>query len=206
MSYKLIIFDFDGTLANSLDWFRVHINIAAEKFRFKKLQDADYELLHYMSARDIVHYLQIPWWKQPLIARYMRKKMNADITSFALHEGCPEVLGLLSKKAELRILSSNSKENIQMILGPRLASLFQSLECGISLFGKERKIRNLLRNSSLQPAEIIYIGDEIRDIEAAKKAGVHAGFVSWGYTHVDAVKDLRPEKILRSPNELLSLI
>ena len=53
--------------------------------------------------------------------------------------------------------------------------------CSASLFGKRAKIRRVLRQAGVRPGEALYIGDEIRDLDAARASGMAFGAVSWGY-------------------------
>src|SRR3954447_11094520 len=68
MAYKLVIFDFDGTLADSADWMRRTINQLAERYDFKRIADDEFETLHGRDNRAIVRHLGVPAWKMPLIA------------------------------------------------------------------------------------------------------------------------------------------
>lgn len=50
------------------------------------------------------------------------------------------------------------------------------------------------------------MGDEIRDIEAAKKAGVGAVAVGWGYNILKILKEQNPDYLVRSPKELAKVL
>ena len=170
MKYKLVIFDFDGTLADTFPWFADIINKVAEKYHFKKITPDEHETIRGFDARGVLKYLGVPLWKMPLIANYIRMLMTHDIQRIALFQGIENVLRRLADLgATLAVVSSNSYENIQHVLGAELATLIAYYECGVSMFGKEAKLRKILKRSGFSPDEAIYIGDEIRDNEAAKK-------------------------------------
>ena len=77
MAYRLVIFDFDGTLSDSAAWMRRTINQVADRYRFKRIQDHEFALLRGRDNRAIVRHLGVPAWKMPLIANHMRKRMGA---------------------------------------------------------------------------------------------------------------------------------
>jgi phosphoglycolate phosphatase len=186
MNYKLVIFDFDGTLADSFPYFLSTVNILAEAYNFPKIDLQDVDQLRGMDARQMMKRAKLPAWKIPLIANSFIRLMARDIDQIRLFDGIPALLKQLSAQGvQLAIISSNSEENIRRVLGPESASCITYYGCGTSLFGKQRKFSKLIAKSGFKPTEILSIGDEIRDLEAAKEAQIPFGAVSWGYTRPD---------------------
>ena len=74
--------------------------------------------------------------------------------------------------------------------------------CGASLFGKAAKFKSVLRRSGYAAAETITIGDELRDLEAARSAGIAFGAVAWGYTRPEALRAHRPDEMFNSVDEI----
>lgn len=182
VGYRLVIFDFDGTLADSGDWVRQVFNQVAVRFRFRQVSAEEIEMLRGHGNRELVRYLGVPTWKLPLIARHIRRLVAADCENIQLFSGAPDLLRTLSESgARLAIVSSNAEENIRRILGPDNAARIDFFECGASVFGKARKFRRVCRRAGVRPADALCIGDETRDIEAAKAAGIASGAVEWGY-------------------------
>ncbi|HEY9854757.1 MAG TPA: HAD hydrolase-like protein, partial [Stenomitos sp.] len=131
MSYKLLIFDFDGTIADSFPWFVGIVNQVAEKYRFRRIDESEIESLRSFDARQLIQHLGIPFWKLPFIARHMKRQMAREIHQIALFEGIPALLRQLSERGvQLAMVSSNSVENIRRVLGPEIAGLFRYYECG----------------------------------------------------------------------------
>lgn len=206
MKYKLIIFDFDGTLADSFPWFAANINKAAKLFGFKKITAKDHEHLRKLSARQIISFLGISWWKIPLISVYMRKQMNRELSSIRLFDDVENVLsGLRENNLKLAIVSSNSEENIKGLLGPS-ALHFDYFKCGSSLFGKPKKFGMILKETRFDSHEVLCIGDEIRDIEAARAVAAHAGAVTWGYASAIALKEANPHYLFNSMKDILHVL
>jgi phosphoglycolate phosphatase len=203
MRYKLAIFDFDGTLADSFPWFSGVLNDVARRFHFRPVRDDETETLRGMSAREILVHLGIPRWKVPLIARHMRLLMARDIDSVRPFAGIPAMLRLLSEHGiAVAIASSNTEANVRRVLGATSASFVSQYACGASLFGKAAKLKAILRWSSLRPVDVIYIGDEIRDLEAARQLGIPFAAVAWGYTRPETLAALSPTLMFMQIEEI----
>lgn len=195
MKYKLVIFDFDGTLADSMPWSAGIVNQLAHKHKFKAIQPGDYDHLRGLDARAIMKYLRVPRWKTPIIAKDLWKRMAKDIDQIPLFAGIAETLALLSAHGvQLALISSNADANVRRVLGPHNAALFSQYACGVSLFGKSPRIKKVLRQSRIRPSETIMIGDEIRDAQAAQRVGIAFGAVAWGYTHLRALQAHSPQE------------
>ncbi len=207
VKYDLVIFDFDGTLADTFQWFIGVINDVADRYRFKRVAKQDIESIRRLDAGNVLKYLDVPLWKIPMIARHMRKLMAADIHRISLFQGVDGLLRGLSKKGiTLALMSSNSYENVRTILGPQNAVLIDYYECGVSIFRKKAKLKKILSKSGIPHAKSIYIGDEIRDLKAAREAKILFGGVSWGYNSVESLKPLSPELLFESIDKILDKV
>ncbi len=205
--YRLVIFDFDGTLADSFPWFIRVVNDAAARYRFRRIEEADVETLRGYSARQMMEHLAVPRWKLPLIVRMMRKMKAAAVRQIPLFPGVDELLRRLAERGvELALVTSNSYDNVQRILGPENAARFRYYECGMSVFGKRAGFRRVLRRSGVPRAEAICIGDEIRDLEAAHAEGIAFGAVSWGYTRADSLRAHAPAEVFDTVEEIAARV
>jgi phosphoglycolate phosphatase len=201
--YKLVIFDFDGTLADTFPWFKLVLNGVAKKFHFKTVDAEETDLLRGKSARELLQYLGIPRWKLPFIARHMRLLMAKDIEMVRLFSGADHMLRRLSESGmTLAVVSSNAEHNVRFVLGTDASTLVRYYACGASMFGKSAKFRTILRKSGLRPGDAIYIGDEIRDFESANQEGLSFGAVAWGYTRAETLAALPPRFMFMSLDEI----
>jgi phosphoglycolate phosphatase len=199
LRYRLAIFDFDGTLANSFPWFLSVANDVAGRYKFKRIEESEIETLRGYDARQMIRHLGIAWWKVPLIANHMRKETANAIGHISLFDGADHLLRRLSHtRIKLAVVTSNSYANVRHVLGPDTAALVDYYECGVSTFGKHSRFRKVLKQSGVRASEALSIGDEIRDFEAAKRAGIPFGAVSWGFTTVDALRALGPAEVFTS--------
>jgi phosphoglycolate phosphatase len=207
MKYRLIAFDFDGTLANSGEWFLRVFNELADEFGFRRIEPHDHEKIRNYSAGEVIKHLGVPMWKLPRVMIETRKRAARDWESLRLFPGVDEMLEALQKSGiTIGIVSSNSEETIRKILGPKSAGHIYCFSCGASLFGKASKLRTTLRKAGVPPADAMYIGDEIRDATAAREVGMSFGAVAWGYTSMEALEPHKPEMRFMSVSEIVEKI
>lgn len=189
MKYKLVIFDFDGTLADTFPYFLRTVNTLAATYHFPPINPEDVDQMRGMDARQLMKNAKLPVWKIPLIANAFIRQMGKDIDQIRLFRGIPDLLRQLSAQGvQLAIVSSNSEGNIRRVLGAETAALITYFGCGSSLFGKQHKFRKTMENCGVKLNEVLCIGDEVRDIEAAKGATMAFGAVAWGYTRADVLE------------------
>lgn len=203
---KIIAFDFDGTLANTLPWFDNILSSVAQKYGFRDPSPEEKAQLRSLEATEILQALQIPFWKAPAILMEFRQRMQDASPDIELFEGVSETLQQLQANGyKLAILSSNSEINVRQILGTS-AGCFSDFLCGTDLFGKASKLGKLLDKHKLSPAECLLIGDELRDIEASRKAKVLMGSVTWGYNHGSALQQAQPDFLFTSPTDIVEAL
>jgi phosphoglycolate phosphatase len=207
MKYKLVIFDFDGTLADSFDWFIGVLDKVADKYKFKKIEKSDIDTMRNSDATKMLKHHGITWLKVPFIGKHLRELMAEDIHKVSLFGGIGNLLQSLSEnRIIIAVVTSNSYENVCKILGASNSSLIKYYECGVSIFGKPPKLKKIVRQSGISSGSVIFIGDEIRDIDAARKAGIKFGAVSWGYTNLEALKAHSPDEVFSTVDEILEKI
>jgi len=204
MRYRLAIFDFDGTLADSFSWFLGVVNRLADEHGFRRMEEHEVETLRGHAARQIFGHFGVPAWKLPRIGRDFRRHMARDIAHIALFPGVDRLLrGLADQEISTAVVTSNSLDNVLHVLGPGNAALIRHYACGAAIFGKRSKLRGVLRSSGVPAAEAICIGDEIRDLEAARAEGIAFGAVAWGYTNPEALRAQGPEEMFSTVDEIL---
>lgn len=189
LRYELIIFDFDGTLANSFPFFASIFNQLADRYRFRKVGHDEVEHLRHANPRQIMQYVGMPLWKLPLVSKSFIRHMKRNAHRIELFEQINDSLHYLAASGvKLAIVSSNSRHNIEAILGKDLFALFNPVYCGMSIFGKKSHLKKILKKTGIDPKNAIYIGDQETDAIAAAAANIDFGAVSWGYSSVQALR------------------
>ena len=202
MPYSLVIFDLDGTLADSFPWFQRNLNEVADRFGFRRVTEADVDPLRHASTREILSRLEVPMWKLPFIARHMRRLKTEQAASIPLFGGVETMLSkLASNGMRLALVSSDTEANAREKLGVS-ATLFADFDCSASIFGKPAKFRRVLRRARVDATQAIAIGDETRDIEAARATGIACGAVTWGYAAPRALIDRKPDLVFERMEEI----
>jgi phosphoglycolate phosphatase len=203
----LVIFDFDGTLADSTAWAIRAVRPLAERFKFKAVTEDEIDMLRGRSSREIIDYLGLPLWKVPLVAAHGKKMMAAEAHAIPLFSGTGDLLrGLSAAGLRLAIVSSNSEATIRSILGDELAGLVDHYGCGAAIFGKAAKFRAVVKAARIPKERVLCIGDETRDIEAAREAGLACGAVEWGYATRSALADHGPTMMFSAMDEIISRV
>jgi phosphoglycolate phosphatase len=195
MKYRLAIFDFDGTLADSFPFFIRVFNQLAQQHGFKEIEPELVPDFRHYNARQMMEHVGMPSWKLPFVAKSFISLMQQNAASISLFEDIDDLLlHLADKGVALAIVSSNSYDNISQILGPANTKLIRHFDCGMSIFGKSSRIRKVLKKAGVSEREAIYIGDQTTDLEAARKEKVAFGAVSWGYGTIESLRELSPEE------------
>jgi phosphoglycolate phosphatase len=200
------IFDFDGTL---IDSFPAMLQIFNEKIRNNKdpLTAEEVLRLRGMTSRKAIRALGIRWWQIPKLLFRGLPEFYELIPSLKTFEGLPSVIKQMYERGDkLYIVTSNTHESVDKFLKlQELDGYFTEIVTGAGLFKKAKHIRKLIKEQQLRRVETVYIGDETRDIQAARLARIKIVSVSWGFNTKAILEKKRPHFLIDSPKELLSI-
>lgn len=201
-----IIFDFDGTLADS---FQTFVGIFYElSGNSEIIPPEEIERLRGLSIPEIIESLRIPPWKIPFMIMRGRQKMSRLMPGILPHPGVLEAVDTLHAEGhQLYILSSNSEKNIRIFLSQHSASMdFINIYGSVGLFSKGRALKKLIRRKGLDRSSTWYVGDEIRDVQAAHYAKVPIAAVSWGFNTPEVLAEHEPTKLVYDTKEMLKVL
>ena len=205
--YALAIFDFDGTLADSWRLMGQAIIEAADRFGYRRPSPEEAQAMRGLDNRAVMRALGVRMWQLPAIATHMRSVAAEQCDQVALFAGVDALLtGLAAHGVRVAIVSSNSETTIRKVLGTRLAEVIADYACGASLFGKARKFSRVVASAGVEPGRAIGIGDEARDITAARQAGIASGAVTWGYATRDLLVSCGPTHVFDTVDDVIATL
>jgi phosphoglycolate phosphatase len=208
MNPKVIIFDFDGTIADSLDVLVNISNRLAVQFGYKQTSLTELAQIQNLTSREIIKQSGISIFKVPFLVKKVKAELSSEIKTLSLFPGMKEALTELHQLGnKLVIISSNSKSNIVAFLEHNdLADKFYYIYSGSTIFGKDKVINKFLRQENIDTKDAIYVGDETRDIESAKKSQIIAIAVSWGFNTKEVLAKQNPDYLVERPAELVYVL
>lgn len=204
---KLLIFDFDGTVADTFQNGIEILNELAAEFGYRPLIGKDVEAARDMTTRQVMRYLGISTARLPRMSLKGVKMLHSRMHKIHPIQGIPQLLHQLKDKGVLMgILTSNSEENVHAFLHRHHLEFFSFIRSSSRLFGKAREMKTILRHHNLRPEDVVFIGDETRDVEAAHRARIPIIVVSWGYNSKKALEAQKPQAVIDTPAQLLDLL
>lgn len=203
-----LIFDFDGTLVDSFDNILAQFNRIAKDFNLRTINTDELNYLRDLNSIEIIKYLEIPLFKIPQLIIAVRKYLYHEIKKLPPITGLPEVLETLNKEGHLLgILTSNSADNVIAWLNQnKLEHLFQFIYIESKFFTKKHLLKKIIRAKKIDKTAAFYIGDETRDIEAAKQNEMLSIAVTWGFNSEKALRRCEPHFLANVPTDLLKII
>ena len=205
---KYIIFDFDGTIADTLGMAISIFNRIAPEYDCKPINDEDWELIRTKKPQDLLRIYGVTNFKLVLILLRVRKEMSRQIPEIVPVKNIPDALTRIKNSGlRLGILTSNSRSNVNAFLKTNgMSEVIDFIYSGKSLFGKDRVLMRLFDHEKISAENVIYVGDETRDIEASKKTGIPVIAVTWGLNKKDFLASLHPDQIADKPEDLFGCI
>lgn len=200
-----IIFDFDGTIADSFDYVA---DFMAAEAGMEPLDEEQKRGLRGMSIVSMARKLGYNWFTGSLLFLKGRRRMYQEIKRLDAFDGMPELIRKLHNEGhELFILSTNSVRNLRRFLHHhKIHKYFLEIYGGVGAFSKGPAMKQLLEEQNLDLKNAVYIGDELRDVEAAKSIGMRAIAVTWGFASRSSLKAAKPAGLADTPAELMSIL
>jgi len=204
---KTVIFDFDGTVADTMKLLIKLFNEVAENYKLPNIKPDDVDVLRNMSAKELMNKLKLPPLKIMKLIGEIQFKLKNNISEIRAFEGIAEMFKKLALNGvQIGIVTSNTVENVRLFLNKNLITEVDFVHGEKNLFGKGQVIKKLIKRLKLLSDEVVYVGDEVRDIEAARYAGVKVISVTWGFNSKKRLIQAKPDILINSPNEIYDQI
>lgn len=204
----VLIFDFDGTIADTLNTIVTITNRLAADYGHPQTTPERLKYLRTLNTAQLIAQSHVPLFQVPFLMRQVRRELRHEICHISpIAQLSPVLHSLHQADYEMMIASSNAPSSIRKFLENHgLDSVFSQVYGNIGLLGKARSLRRIMRRHRLAPAEVLYVGDETRDIEAAHVQNVAVAAVAWGFSDRTALVAQNPTYLVDSPAELLLVV
>lgn len=207
---KFVIFDFDGTIADTLPY---SFGKSLELLRKEKIDAPEKQIIKKIRSNNYIELMKefkLSWLKIPFILRIIKqtqKDLYFYIDKIRIFPGVKSLFKKIKNKGyQIGILSSNMQKNVEKFLRVKKLNFFDIVYCESNILGKDKTIKKMMRKYHLKPEEIIYVGDEIRDVEACHKVGIKMIGVSWGLHTMEALKKNGADYLAKKPGEIFKII
>ena len=201
----LIVFDFDGTLGDTYTAFKAAFDDAAIALNTRTYRLADEQHIRSLDAAGVLRFHDVPQQRLGDFVAALKRGMASRKSQVKLFPGISRMLEHLSADDhKLGLISSNSADMVLSTLGPA-SSLFTYSELDVALSEKRASIRRAA--ATVTPDESIwYVGDEIRDCQAAQAADSRFLGVTWGYNTEASLAKAGCNLFARCPSDILSVV
>jgi len=208
MNYRNLIFDFDGTIADTLGETRRIFNQIAPDYGIRQVEEGEMNSLRHLSLKQLLDHLDIPKRRVPALISRGTGLMRGNITRLSLIPGIREVLVEMRRHVDsFGILTSNTTANVDLFLESHgLRETFDFVSSTSKLTGKSKHLKAIRKTFSLRHEQMLYVGDELRDVKASQKAGIPIAAVTWGFNSRESLAAAEPDHLFDSPADFLRLL
>lgn len=206
MKHPLVVFDFDGTLADSLPQTVAIFRRIGPGLGLNDIPDEEVPALRSLPTKQLLKRLGVRFWRLPRVVRAYQAAAAEHAHELKLHAGIAEMLtGLHTTGHRLGVLSSNREDVIRTCLRTNgVEELFTFVVGYPKLFGKAKALRRILKAEKVERDQLLYVGDEVRDIEAANKVKVPVIAAAWGFHARQLLADAGPTFVADTPADVLT--
>ncbi len=202
-----IIFDFDGTLVDSTDLIFLIFNQLKDEFNLKQFEHYELEELRKKSLKELISLSKISPLQLPKLIKRVQEELKQFIPELSWHSGMSELIIKLKQSGyKMGILTANSVENVNKFLQLQNFDYFEFVYSAKKIFSKEKRLKKVIKNKRLKIHEVLYVGDEVSDVEACQAVGVDIVAVDWGFDSMELLEACNPSYLASTPKQLLQKI
>ena len=200
-----LIFDFDGTIADTLETIVQITNRIAPEYGYSPTTPEKLKYYQSLSTKEMLQQSEIPLFRLPFLLRRVRREMGTELDRVNVAPDLiPTLHELTARGHQLMVMSSNSRRNIERFLERHdIRNLFTSVQGGVGLLSKSRVLRRIIQRGDIDFSQVIYVGDETRDVDASNQVGVLVAAVAWGFSSREALAAQEPAFLIDHPRQLI---
>lgn len=200
----VIMFDFDGVIADSLDIFYAEFSAAVRELGYDRMNSKE-ALLKLFEGNVLAQLIKagFPIWKLKQLGRKFAPRIAAANARVQPFPGMPELLAELAAQHAVYIISSNTTEAVEGFLQRHRIAGIRDVLGADKETSKVKKIQQVRR---LHPQHTPwYIGDTKGDILEAHSARAIAVAVTWGWHSEELLASANPHHIVHTQQHLRTL-
>ena len=204
----IILFDFDGVLADTLDDLLNFAQAACAKLGLQcNPTPADLDALDTMSFTEFGWQLKVPGQHIDEFVSLCLQMFNQRPRPPKLFPGMGRVVTEAAKRNTIAIVTGNTTPTVDGFLKENNLRKHIRLVIGVEQKGtRPEKIRYALRELSQEGEAAYMVGDAVSDIRAARETAIKSIAVSWGHQNPSRLRQAKPDYMFKSPQELLEFI
>ena len=201
----LIIFDFDGVLADTLDDMLSIAQVVCAELGVNRVPTpADLDALETMSFIEYGRQLGIP---PALIDDFVDRCLQRFVKKPSkIFDGMAEVLEQLSNHHLLAIITGNTTPAVENFLIEH--GIRQCISIIFAVDQPGSKMEKILKAKSLlakDKDEVYYVGDAVSDVHAARQVSVKSVAVGWGHQSLGKLANAKPDHVVHAPEEFIAI-
>ena len=202
---KLVVFDVDGVIADTLP-MALKKGKDVAKGKGVEVPKNLKEFFVNRSAKEVMEYFKISKFTGIRIIKLIRDDLTNNVNKIKIFPGMENTVKKTGGEYNVAVLSTASKKFLKKFLENNNINIFHEVVGEVSVFGKEGKLKKLMRKFHLKPNELIYVGDEVRDLEPCNKLGIKTIAVTWGYDSEQLLNKHNPTYTAHKPGDILRIL
>lgn len=204
---NILIFDFDGVLADSLQPMLTYAGQVCQELGYPcEPTQADLEALERMEFSEFGRQLGIPEAKIGAFVTRNFELFSSREDSLRITPGMESVIQALAERAILAIVTGNSSKVVGKFLEKyAIKDKFRIVLSGEDEGNRVEKILKVISLNSGANGEVYMIGDAVSDIRAAREAGIISIAIGWGHQSIKKLITETPDFVIEQPEDLITL-
>lgn len=182
------------------------MNKQAKHYGFKRITETTISQFRDENSMTILKNMKLPFYRILFLIRRIKQDFHRTIEDVKPVYGMRKTLkDLKSQGYTLGIATSNSKATVEQFLIQHDVDIFDFI-VGKTVFHKGKMLSKIIKHFRFPIENVYYVGDETRDIEAARHAKIKVISVTWGINSATILATYKPDFIINKPEQLSEVL